>query len=106
MTATIHKFPRKAADAPADTFFGRGDIKLPPDVAADAVTAAAIHSAVLTVVQHGLYMDPDKEKQHAQDLAFVEEAIRALVYRHYGLEHRFHPLIEQKIKFKDGKYKG
>jgi hypothetical protein len=108
LTATIHEFPGRRPDQDESSekllYSVVPKSKLPPEQAAEAVAICVMNAAIQEFATFGFSVDPFKEKLHAQDMAFFEDSIRAMIYRYYGFEHRFHPMIEEKVKFKHGKY--
>jgi hypothetical protein len=108
MTATIHKFPAKPTaqeESSEELLYSVvPKSKLPPEQAAEAIAICIMNAAIMEFATFGFSVDPFKEKLHAQDMAFFEDSIRAMVFRYYGFPHRFHPMIEDNVKFKHGKY--
>ncbi len=74
-----------------------------PALKAELMTQVVSRECVEKISQFDLPMKAT-EKQHLQDMVFMEEAIRACVHRYLGLPHRFHAMIEEKVKFVNGKY--
>lgn len=66
---------------------------------ADDITDTMMQACVNMMFTNGLFSD--LEDLNIRDAIFLEETIRAVVYRYKNLDHMFHPVIEELIELPD-----
>lgn len=101
MTSNIINFPRyitKKTNPTTEMEYIQVTGKLRESLA-DDITDTMMQACVNMLFTHGLFSDI--EDLDIRDAIFLEETIRAVVYRYKNLDHMFHPVIEELIEMPD-----
>ena len=65
----------------------------------DEVSADATEAFISVLSAFNIHIKP--EEHHVKDYVFLEEAVKALVYRYKNLPHSFHEIIDSVITLTD-----
>jgi hypothetical protein len=65
----------------------------------DEISNDAMDAALSVIVNYGVYIKPVGSA--VKDLVFLEEALKAILYRNKNLVHPFHDMIEKAIVMPD-----
>ena len=97
MTENIVKFPKKPFESfPANIEESVAHIETIRKDYCDEVSADVFEAALSVVHNYGFSTRTD-EDNYIKDLIFLEETIKAFVYRYKHLHHQFHDMIEHAI---------
>lgn len=97
MTENIVKFPKKPFESfPANIEESVTHIEAVRRDYCDQVSADVFEAALSVVHNYG-FMTRTDEDNFVKDLIFLEETIKAFVYRYKHLHHQFHDMIEHAI---------
>lgn len=100
MTENIVQFPNQSLDTfPSNIEESIDHIQSIRQEYCDEVVSDTLDAIIAVLNSYGFTIQSNKEA--IKDIVFVEETLKAFVYRYKRLEHPFHEIIEQAITLPD-----